>query len=161
MSENELHRVQNPVVRVEGGSSDLARANAILAGVNAPNLLSFDPREPAYDPQWCRMVRDVRLNGVPIDDVIAFDVSRGVVWQLMRDAKGEPEFEQLGPAGFTANSRLAYKRRELTGEYIGVPYCPCDTCSEERLRGGGKRGHVAVSYGVPEDRRSGADRRGS
>ena len=132
--ESELQYIENPVVRVEGAQSPDEAATAIIAGKNAPNVLSFDPSDDAYDAQWCRMVRGVGFvtdkidpaTGEPIidwlDDVIAFDIPRGVVETLIRAANGDPEFTPHG-AG-TLDERLRYRRRAITG-------------------------HVTVSYGVP------------
>jgi hypothetical protein len=127
MAESELNYVPNPVLRIEGVLTPGEAASAIVAGQNAPQRLSFDPNHPDYDARWCRMLRDVQLNGEPIDDVIGFDMARQVIFQLVRDDKNRHEFEYLGPAGGgpgTPGARLTYKCREL-------------------------QGHVTVQYGLP------------
>lgn len=148
MADSELNYVQNPLVKVEGAMTPGEHVKAIIAGANAPDRLSFDPRDPEYDASWCRMVRGVGLVlGYDaekqedivdwLDDVIGFDIPRHVVVQLVRkpvrrDASGIP-LEEKGDYDFEpGGGGLRYKRRELEG-HVTVKYgIPMDPPKEER-----------------------------
>lgn len=127
---SELDAVPNPILRVEGAHTYEEAAEAMRVGVHAPERLSYDPKDPEYDAQWCRMVRAVLLDGHPIDDVISFDLPRGHLTQLVRDDQGRHTFEYRGPTfGGPHNGRghLHYRRVDRVGKVTvkyGIPVEP-------------------------------------
>lgn len=144
--------------RVSGAHDANEAAQAMVAGLSAPDVLHFDPRHPKYDPYWCERLRVVSVNMVSLTDVVGFDLPRGEVEVMLRDANGKEIHTYDGPKWYGREwptGRLRYKTAIRTpgdGHAPALPArCPC---------GCGRTMHAAVEYGVLVQR-GGADRRGA